>query len=362
MPKRTAEELAHGPPAPAARIEEILYGPPPPTARPSARSVDLAAFAEAAKPDTLMRAILPNDVIQLIDAKIRRPRMMAIAGDHAWLFDTGSTEQRWVKQLVDLPDAHFNSMVLAGAGLLALAENRGRAMIRERFSRLCAFRESMSQWESVRMYTDLDASALSLFEKQLFVRSRKSDGRFTHNDRFARVCDIYDVMYGAYFPAHIRRLSGNEVCSTRHGICVTGGQSDSAHIDADLYAPEADKWAPLPRMQAARSWHGSVSGPDGNTLFVFGGSQGGTLNKINLVERYDFRDSCWRSIAPHPKKIMKCHACTLDDGRIAVAGGCGIGFYNLDMYIYDPCADAWTTEPAWKLPLAAIWPCGFAVV
>lgn len=326
---------------------------PAPAVRSTACAADIAAFAEAAQPDTWLRALVPSDVIELIGAKIRRPRLTVLRTTQTWMFDTGSADQQWVELPFSNPAGLFESLVPTANGLVALSVPTFANASTNLDTLLFTFCESTLQWEAERFRTRLPhARQLTVYDNQLFIRVRPND------ERFGRITDSAMLLPGRAFPLHLDEVQGNPAIGTRHGICVTGGVSHCAHTHADIYAPAADAWTQLPSMLRRRMFHVSVSGTDGNTLFVIGGADS-EERMHDAVERYDFREPTWRYVAPHPVPIITGVACTLGDGQIAVTGGIIPRDYNSTMFIYDVRADVWTPEPAWELPWGATPPSAF---
>lgn len=336
MSKRAAVVFAKPPLAPPLR-------PGPESIQPTERFSNRRAFVEATRPDTMLRAIVPNDAIDLIAQRMHAPLLMAVSTHSTRVFDTGSAAQQWsIPDIVGIGDRHISSTVLHGTAFVLDAVTRHDDD--ENMALLHRFNEANGRWDRVCMLST-PCCALASAASALFV-CQSSDG-----SRLMRIVENQPNVQCSRPAEQDHAWFASNVCSGRDKIHVTGGVGVHVRDSVCAYDPHSDTWADLPPMMFPRVYHGSTASKDGDTLFVIGGGQEGSGRYIAAAERCDLRELKWHGIASYPAEVMRCAAHALDDTQIVATGGYHANYSSSLVHVYDSRADRWTVEPKWQLPL-----------
>ncbi|KAL3309579.1 hypothetical protein Ciccas_011874 [Cichlidogyrus casuarinus] len=92
--------------------------------------------------------------------------------------------------------------------------------------------------------------------------------------------------------------SHSQACILNGNVYVCGGyhKGGFSNVVECLYRPN-DQWARLSPMKCTRT--GGVLLPYGDFLYLFGGSKGGTLGNLQVIERFDCKTNEWVIINTH---------------------------------------------------------------
>lgn len=321
MPKRPADDSPAPPPAPAVR--------------PTARRADTAAWNEAVQPDTWMRALVPNDVIELVGAMLCGPRLLAITSETTQLLDIGAADLHWQFVHGQQADSYLVGVTARGASPSVLEYTIGSDI--SRWLRVLTLDERTASWacDDPVNYAH-DPVGLVSFNHELFTLSNEP----------AKVCKLTRTCHGNSSEAipDTTNSHGYQAISVLHrGICVVPRELGRPML---LYDPVGGCWNRLGPMRTPRHAYESASSSDGNTLFSIGGigpSQSGyTISRAS--ERYDFREGTAHDIAPCPQNARLTALHAMPDDRLLVA-------YDVDRCnLYDTRANTWIAEPRWDLP------------
>ncbi|XP_050356084.1 kelch-like protein 20 isoform X1 [Nymphalis io] len=130
-------------------------------------------------------------------------------------------------------------------------------------------------------------------------------------------------------------------------LVVCGGY-DRARVlrAAEAYDPQTNSWSPLPDMKRARARFPAAR--LGNSLYVFGGSDGQTeLDSVDVFEEDAAGGGSWRARARMP--LARSHAAAAADearGALYVVGGWAGGRSLRAVHRYSPDEDRWSDAPA----------------
>lgn len=310
-----------------------------PAVRPTDRFSDLAAFAEAAAPDTLMRALVPNDVIDIVGSMLRGPRIFGLSHNTCGMFDTGSAEQCWRK----LPEASFNGSYCSSArskrnafALSVSTKDWKNTMT------VHTLDERTSLWRPGRTFCDdTPFTEMVEFSDQLFLAT---------DDGFISLASVRDSKLEVCTQTNLISWF-HRTSSTRIGVCVTSAFTTPRLGCAFVYDAHMDRWADLPRPVHSFRCHAAVSSADGQTVAVFSRSK---VLGVSRGQCYDTRTQQWRTIAGFPDAHERLVASAFDDTRIIAQFEFqredGVHTVGHDIHVYDIRADRWAIEPAWRLP------------
>jgi N-acetylneuraminic acid mutarotase len=137
-------------------------------------------------------------------------------------------------------------------------------------------------------------------------------------------------------------------------IYVMGGIHLSGAVNVEVYDPVTDTWARKADMPTAR-WSPAAAVAEGK-IFVFGGARRWNqnhfppFNETTIVEMYDPITDIWTRVSDMPKARFG-HSATTVAGKIYIIGGANTAVHAppidgyLEVDVYDPATDAWTTAP-----------------
>lgn len=133
-------------------------------------------------------------------------------------------------------------------------------------------------------------------------------------------------------------------------VLVAGGfVTKGAPTGAEVYEPEAGRFAPLPPMQTTRHSHTAILLADGRVLLAGGYGEGtSTLASAELF------DPATNSFTPTGSLgVARAGHCAvrLEDGRVLVAGGVGAGWRFLSSAeLYDPATGQFSPTDSMTVP------------
>jgi hypothetical protein len=111
-------------------------------------------------------------------------------------------------------------------------------------------------------------------------------------------------------------------------VLITGGKApdDKTYASAEVYDPGSGTFSPTGSMNAGRQQHTATVLRDGRVLVVGGYEYDGVhWNVLSATELYDPGTGKFTPIGSMGQPRMEQTATLLDDGRVLIAGGLGIG-------------------------------------
>lgn len=163
--------------------------------------------------------------------------------------------------------------------------------------------------------------------------------------------EVYDPAKGTWTTVASPRTERGDHTATLLSdgrVLVAGGIGGLGTASAELYDPVADTWSGTAPLLDIRYDHVAVALADGRVL-VAGGWSENYGPKHSSAEIYDPADGRWSPAAALPYAPAEPVATALEGGLVMVAGGLvgeeDRGEARPDVALYDPKADAWTTNP-----------------
>jgi len=137
-------------------------------------------------------------------------------------------------------------------------------------------------------------------------------------------------------------------------LYAVGGSTASGSItDNTLYDPETNEWSFVTNLPTPRN-HLAAVALNGYMYVIGGRADGGGNANTGELDRYDPIEDRWDVLTPMPT-ARSGHAAAVLDGRIVVMGG-EVNPDNppngvfVEVEVYDPSADRWTTLDPMAVP------------
>ena len=135
-------------------------------------------------------------------------------------------------------------------------------------------------------------------------------------------------------------------------VLVAGGYSGStAYATTELYNPSTNTWSSAASMSTATTWQDATLLGNGKLLTTGGISTSGAPAPAEL---YDPVANTWSSAGSGaPVTGLGSAATLLGNGKVLVTGGSpSPNIYLNNVYLYDPTANSWGTQPPMSTPRA----------
>jgi N-acetylneuraminic acid mutarotase len=175
---------------------------------------------------------------------------------------------------------------------------------------------------------------------------------------FSPASDVY-----RYDPAQNEWSAGAALPAARGALAVAelygqlfavGGSTASGSVtDHTVYDPETDEWSFVTNLPTPRN-HLAAVALNGYMYVIGGRADGGGNANTGELDRYDPIEDRWDVLTPMPT-ARSGHAAAVLDGRIVVMGG-EVNPDNppndvfVEVEVYDPSSDRWTTLDPMALP------------
>jgi hypothetical protein len=146
----------------------------------------------------------------------------------------------------------------------------------------------------------------------------------------------------ATFPGGV--MESPAVASDGTYAYAAGGYNGSPTNGMYRYDPAANTWLTLATMPVALYDARAAYAPNTNSVYVFGGYDGGSVISSNY--RYDIATGTWSGMAPMPAARIWPNVAYVG-GKIYVISGLDSGFNDTaQTWEYDPVANSWNTARA----------------
>jgi hypothetical protein len=195
------------------------------------------------------------------------------------------------------------------------------------------------------------------------VAAATNPGRIHVLGGFSGVADVLTT-HEVYEPANDSWSTAAPLPSPRGAFAaVTGpdgliyaiggydGNNPLATVDA--YDPASDTWIAKAPLHSPRSWHAAVVGHDG-LIYAIGG---GVPAILSSMEAFNITTNTWTT-SSYPLPVATCGLGAAVDpgGLICVIGGdtAPSGGPTPNVYIYNPAAPGWASQPAMSSGRAAL--------
>jgi N-acetylneuraminic acid mutarotase len=141
--------------------------------------------------------------------------------------------------------------------------------------------------------------------------------------------------------------SGHTATLLRDGtVLIVGGMTENTVLSSvERYDPQTETFTEVAPLRIPRARHTAVRLDDGTVLVIGGATQFSHPTPITeTVERFDPNSNSWTTMAPMNMKRWFHTTTKLQDGRVLVVAGAGIGSTPDERRaeIYDPAANSWT--------------------
>ena len=128
-------------------------------------------------------------------------------------------------------------------------------------------------------------------------------------------------------------------------VLVAGGfNRNTASVvgTSELYDPATGTWTPTGSLATARDYHTATLLLNGKVLVAGGAPDAAGYSSFSSAEVYDPVTGTWTTIGPMGSARQAHTATLLPNGRVLVAGGADVGYFNSGAELYDPAAQTWT--------------------
>ena len=150
-------------------------------------------------------------------------------------------------------------------------------------------------------------------------------------------------------------LPGGQVLVAGGCKAPCGDDSEPSLASAELYTPQTGTWTVTGPMHQPRLQYTLTLLPDGQVLAAGGCATAGCTSIIGSAEVYNPQTGTWTVTgALHHARALHT-ATSLPDGRVLVAGGCGVKHCSpvlASAEIYDPATGTWTAAASLHGPRA----------
>ena len=161
-------------------------------------------------------------------------------------------------------------------------------------------------------------------------------------------CELYDPAVGRWTQTGAMATSRGAhtaILLLNGKVLVVGGynrNTGSAVSTAELYDPVAGTWTATGSLISARDNHTATLLLDGKVLVTGGAADNLAYASLSSAEVYDPQTGNWKATATMNYARQYQTATLLPNGRVLVAGGGNLSYFDSSAEIYDPAAGAWT--------------------
>jgi len=167
--------------------------------------------------------------------------------------------------------------------------------------------------------------------------------------RSVELCRDLDTQSWEYSTELNVPRTGHSCGTTSAGLIFTvGGYNGSTFLNSVEYFDPSDQWIELPPMSECRSGAG-VGYTSNGYIYVVGGSKDGD-NGLSSVERYDFREGNWQTLAPMEHGRYFCTTAVTENYLYVIGGYTSFGTPIANVEVFDFRTELWQTTPI-QLPL-----------
>jgi len=161
-------------------------------------------------------------------------------------------------------------------------------------------------------------------------------------------CELYNPATGAWIgTGTLGTARGNHTATLllNGKVLVAGGfNRNTASVvgTSELYDPATGTWTPTGSLATARDYHTATLLLNGKVLVAGGAPDAAGYSSFSSAEVYDPVTGTWTTIGPMGSARQAHTATLLPNGRVLVAGGADVGYFNSGAELYDPAAQTWT--------------------
>jgi WD40 repeat protein len=128
-------------------------------------------------------------------------------------------------------------------------------------------------------------------------------------------------------------------------VLVAGGfnrNTGSAVSTTELYDPATGTWTTTGSLAIARNFHTATLLLNGKVLVTGGAPDAAGYSSLSSTELYDPNTGSWTAIGSMSLARQAHTATLLPNGRVLVAGGADVGYFNSGAELFNPVAGTWT--------------------
>ena len=168
-------------------------------------------------------------------------------------------------------------------------------------------------------------------------------------------CEVYDPIAGIWAQTGSMATPRGIHTATlllNGKVLVAGGfnrNTGSALLTAELYDPVTGNWTLTGSLAVARDNQTATLLLNGKVLVTGGAPDSQGDSSLSSAEIYDPDSGAWTTIASMSIARQNHTATLLPDGRVLVAGGADVGYFNSSAEIYDPVTGVWTSTGAMQI-------------